>query len=108
MFKEYVAKDIDTFINLDEFSESVVINDVSVKVVEDYDKLEYRIKKDYDGLIIGDVLFYISELEYAKIPRVPTVPKTDVAIKYDGAPCLIMNVNKQMGIYEIILQRTGR
>lgn len=108
MFKEYVSKDIDIFINLDEFSETVKINNVDVKVVEDYDKLEYRIKKNYDGLIIGDVLFYISELEYAKIPKVPKIPKTDVAVTYNGAPCLIMNVNKQMGVYEIILQRTGR
>lgn len=108
MFKEYVAKDLDIFINLDEFSEMVKINGVDVNVVEDHDKLEYKIKQDYNGLIIGDVLFYIKDSEYKKIPRVLYPPKSDMAISYDGAPCIVTNVSKEMGIYEIILQRTGR
>ena len=106
-FKEYVAKDIDTFINLDEFSELIAINGVEVKVVEDHEKLEYKIKKDYDGLIIGDVLFYIKNSECSKIPNM-NPPKTNVAISYKGIPSVITNVSEDMGIYEIILQRTGR
>ena len=39
MFKEYVKKDIaNTFINLDEFSETVTINGAEVSVMEDHDR----------------------------------------------------------------------
>lgn len=107
MFKEYIAKDIDTFINLDEFSEMVNINGTEVPVVEDHEKLEYKIKKDYDGLIIGDVLFYIKFDECRKI-RNMNPPKSNVAISYKGIPSVITSVAEDMGIYEIILQRNGR
>ena len=107
-FKEHIANDISkTIINLDEFADEKNINGVIVRVVEDSDKLEYRIKKDYDGLIIGDVLFFISKEEYAKIPRVTETPTTNQAISYDGKPATIINVGKMDGLYEIILQHAG-
>lgn len=107
-FKEYIENDIEnTFTNVDEFAESKRINGAAVNVIEDSDKLEYRIKKDYDGLIIGDVLFYISEAEYAKIPRVSPIPSTDMAMNYDGKPSTVVNVGNQSGMYEIILRTVG-
>lgn len=108
MFKEYVKNDIEnTFINNDEFAEQVLINGVEVSVVEDSDKLDYKIKQDYNGLVIGDILFYISNAEYSKIPMVNNPPITDMIISYNGKPCSVTSTNKQMGIYEIILQYTG-
>lgn len=107
MFKEYIQKDINTFISDIEFAESVRINGVDVMVVEDHDKLDYKIKRDYEGLIVGDVLFYISSEEYAKIPKVPEKPESDIAIRYKGIPATITSVNPQHGIYEIILQYAG-
>lgn len=107
-FKEYAANDInDTFINNDEFAETVSINGTKVNVVEDNDKLMYRIVQNYDGLVIGDVLFYISAEEYAKIPNMLAVPMANQAINYKGRPATITNVNKDMGVYEIILQMSG-
>ena len=107
-FKEYVQHDIcKSFMNQDEFASTVNINGVAVVVVEDKDQLLYRIKKNYDGLVVGDVLFSISEAEYAKIPRVPEVPKANVAISYNGSPCTIVEVNPQEGIYEITLLKAG-
>lgn len=107
-FKEYIANDvIDTFMNNDEFAETKRINGVDVLVVEDSDKLERRIKKDYDGLVIGDVLFYISNDEYCKIPRVARTPSAGMALHYDGKPSTVMNVGEQSGIFEIILQTAG-
>lgn len=108
MFKEYVQHDItSSFINLNEFASEVVINSVPVKVVEDKDQLLYRIKKNYDGLIVGDILFFISAEEYGKIPNVSKIPSVNEAINYNGRPCLITDVNSQEGLYEITLQRTG-
>lgn len=110
MFKEYVQHDIgNTFINLTEFASTVNINGVDVNVVEDKDQLLYRIKKDYNGLglTLGDVLFYISTEEYAKIPHVSPSPNVNEAIAYNGRPCIIVEVTPQEGIWEITLQKAG-
>lgn len=107
-FKEYIANDVEkTIINLDEFADEKNINGVKVRVLEDSDELEYRIKKNYDGLIIGDVLFFISEKEYSKIPRVTPIPTANQSIRYDGKPALIINVGKSESLYEIIIQFAG-
>lgn len=107
-FKEHVANDISkTFINMDEFAVIKNINGVDVELVEDSDRLEYRIKENYNGLVIGDVLFYISESEYAKIPRVSRTPTSNQAISYNGKPATIIEVGELDGIYEIIIQHAG-
>ena len=108
MFKEYVQQDIgNTFVNLTEFASEVNINGATVSVVEDKDQLLYRIKKNYDGLVVGDILFYISFEEYNKIPHVTEKPTADVAVTYNGKPCIITDVNAQDGLYEITLQKAG-
>lgn len=107
-FKEHIQRDIsNTFVNDSEFAMTVKINGVSVKVIEDKDQLLYRIKKNYDGLIVGDVLFFIDIEEYGKIPNVSPNPSVNEAINYNGRPCLIMDVNSQDGMYEITLQKVG-
>lgn len=107
-FKEYVANDIpNTFINDSEFAEIVSINNTDVYVVEDSDKLLYRIKKDFDGLVVGDVLFFISKEEYAKIPMLMNPPTANQAINYKGIASTIVNVAENMGVYEIIIQKVG-
>lgn len=108
IFKEYVQHDIDnTFVNQTEFASTVVINGASVSVVEDKDQLLYRIKHDYNGIVVGDILFFISEGEYAKIPCVSSPPAVNEAITYNGRPCTILEVTPQDGVYEITLQRMG-
>lgn len=107
-FKEHIANDIfKTFENLDEFAIEKNINGVSVRLVEDSDRLDYRIKKNYDGLIIGDVLFFISKAEYAKIPMVTEIPTSRQSINYGGKPATIITVGELEGMYEIILQHAG-
>lgn len=107
-FKEHIANDVSkTIINLNEFADEKNINGVRVRLLEDSDELEYRIKKNYDGLIIGDVLFFISETEYKKIPRVSPIPTTNQSILYEGRPALIINVGKSESLYEIIIQYAG-
>lgn len=106
--KEYIQNDIEnTFVNDSEFASPVNINGVSVNVVEDKDQLLYRIKKNYDGLVVGDILFFISREEYAKIPRVSAIPSVREAISYNGRPCTIVDVTSQEGIYEITLEKVG-
>lgn len=107
-FKEYVADDVKkTIINLNEFADEKNINGKRVRLLEDSDELEHRINKNYDGLIIGDVLFFISEEEYKKIPKVTDPPTANQSIRYEGRPALIFKVGKSEGLYDIIIQYTG-
>lgn len=108
-FKDFMHADIgNTFENLTEFAETAMINGTAVNIVEDNDKLIYRITQNYDGLVIGDILFYISAEEYAKIPALlPGKPTANQALKYKGRPATITNVTAEAGMYEIILQMAG-
>lgn len=107
-FKEHIQHDIgSTFENLDEFASTVEINGAAVNVVEDKDQLLYRIKKNYDGLVVGDILFTISMGEWKKIPHVSPIPTANEAVTYNGRPCLIVEASDQDGMFEIMLQKAG-
>jgi len=108
MFKEYVFNDIsNVFINVDEHGETAELNGATVNIVQDNDRLAYKIRKDYDGLIVGDILFYISSVEYAKVKAVHNPPRADDVVTYNGKPATITSVVSNVGIYEIVLQFAG-
>lgn len=107
-FKEYVAKDLATaFFNLDEHAEQVSINGVTVTVVQDNERLMYKTKNTFQGLVVGDILFFISEAEYAKITGLKHPPRADDVMLYNGKPCTIIDVVSNLGVYEITLQFNG-
>jgi len=108
MFKEYITKDIEQiFKNEKEFSETVTINGVSVIVNIDNDRLSQKAYTDFDGVVLGDILFFISATEFKKIPNVKKEPKGNDAIMFDGKPCIVTNVVTNSGMYEITLQYAG-
>ena len=107
-FKDYLQQDMDTFINPDEFADSITINGASVVAVVDNDKLQYRISKDNAGLITGDKLIFISSAEYDKIPKAGHPPKVGDALLFNSKPVTITDVADDCGVYEIILQTAGR
>ena len=108
MFKEYIKNDINgVFVNGTEFSETVIINGVSVVVNIDNDRLSQKIIKEYDGVVIGDILFFISAEEFKKIPLMKKAPKANDALTFNGKPCVIITVSETMGMYEIALQYAG-
>lgn len=108
MLKEYISKDIDrVFRNDEEFSETVTINGVSVLVNLDNDRLSQKNFTDFDGVVIGDILFFISTEEFKKIPYMKKKPVANDALMFNGKACIIINVSETMGMYEIALQYGG-
>lgn len=112
MFKEYIKKDINNvFKNEKEFSETVTINGVSVIINIDNDRLSQKTFKYFDGVVngvvIGDILFFIAPDEFKKIPNVRKAPKVNDAIMFDNKPCIVTNVVENMGMYEVTLQYSG-
>jgi len=99
MFKDYIKNDIQTFINLNEFAEIHNINGQNLSVLIDNDRLERRSKVEYEGIIVGDILYFASESSFIK------QPKPGEMQRFDGIPCDVFDVRKDTGIYEIILKK---
>ncbi|KNF08551.1 hypothetical protein CLPU_6c00370 [Gottschalkia purinilytica] len=98
-FKEQLSKDInDVFFNLNEFSEIHTIGRSQVEIIVDSDKLQDRSKKEYDGIHVGDILYFIKEEDLIKTPK-----PGDVQL-FDNRPCVVFDIRKDKGLYEIILK----
>ncbi len=106
-FKDVFTSDMNILFNPDEFGEIMQINGVSVIIVKDNDKLEYRISKDTSGLLTGDILFYITYTEFEKIPKIKHPPRTGDALLFNSKPTTIIDCKDDTGAYQIILQYTG-
>ena len=107
-FKDYVLQDIDTvFNNLDELGELANINGAVVTIVQDEETLMRRIVQDYDGLVVGDILFFISEAELKKIPRIKIPIMTGSAMNFKGQPCTVIKAIRNSGMFEIQLKYSG-
>lgn len=102
LFKDLLQQDIDNvFMNPDELGEPHMIGDKQFAVVVDYELLKQRTKKEYDGMYVGDILFFVSAKKYG------TAPKIDSMLTFDGKTYMVFDARTQGGVHEIILQRNG-
>lgn len=97
--KEVMAADLNVFFNPDEFAEPHAIDGTQRLVIIDNDRLRYRSKVEYDGVLTGDILFYIQEAGFNPLPR------PGDRMKFDGMPCTVFDVRPDEGMLEIILQK---
>lgn len=97
--KDYFKSDIDSFLNINEFGELHIIDRVQYSAVVDNDRLQERSKKEYDGVYVGDILYFINQDSFKRVPKV-----NDIQV-FDGKPCEVFDIRKDMGMYEIILKR---
>lgn len=97
--KDWFAQDMGAFFCPDEFAEPHTIDGMQLLVVVDNDRLRYRSKVEYDGVVAGDILFYVSAA--GLVPQ----PRPGDRMKFDGVPCTVFDVREDTGMLEIILQR---
>ena len=108
IFKDYLHSDIpNVFVDITEHGDVASINGADVNVVWDGDTLNYRVRTDYQGLILGGALFFISADEWAKVPRVAHPPRADEAILIDGRHATITVVQENAGLYDITINYAG-
>jgi hypothetical protein len=100
-FKDFVASDLNTFINIEEFAEKHNIGGRVLEVVVDDDRLQDRSKREYDGIYVGDILYMVKASDYGKIP------KPNEAQMFDGKHCTVFDTRVYNGIYEVILKYGG-
>lgn len=99
VFKDIIAQDMNIFMNSNEFAEPHIINGRTFNIVIDNDHLQERSKKEYDGISVGELLYFVAVNEYGNPPAV------DEYQAFDNRPMRVFDVREDMGMYEIILKR---
>jgi len=97
--KDQIAQDRAVFFNLNEFAEPHVIDGRTLNIVVDNDQLMRRSKKEYDGLSVGEILYFVSAADFGERPQ-PGAPQV-----FDGRQMYVFDAREDMGVYEIILSQ---
>ena len=101
-FKDQIALDRAVFTNVDEFGGSHKIDGVEIDITVDNDQLKHRSKVEYDGIVVGDILYFV------EIEKFTQKPKPEDVQVFDGIPCIVFDVREDTGMYEIILKKNVR
>lgn len=99
-FKDLIKNDIDSvFLNSDEFAEPHKIDNRVLNVVVDNDKLIERSKKEFDGISVGEILYFVNALDFGELPE---EGRTQM---FDGRMMYVFSAREDEGMYEIILRQ---
>lgn len=99
-FKDFANQDLQTFINADEFAAIHTIDGRPLNVIVDNDRLMERSKKEFDGISVGELLYFVSVSDYGDVK-----PKPRDSQKFDKRQMYIFDVREDEGMYEIILSQ---
>lgn len=101
-FKDIIATDIHrTFLNLDEFSDTHIVNgkQMSVQVDENEQiEREKRFNQNMDGLYTNQKLIYVAADEYGPLPKQGSM------ITFDGRRYTVADAINEGGVYSITLE----
>lgn len=92
---------LDLAIFFNEISEKVYLDGSSINIIIDYDRLKDRSKKEYDGIYIGDLLYFAKVEDFISPPIIGGLQIFNKK-KYE-----VFDVRKDVGLYEIILKGSG-
>lgn len=97
-FKEQIKADLNIFFNPDEFGEAHIINNQKLNIVVDNEVLKQRNRKEYDGILQADLLYYVKATDIIKKPVSGAVQT------FDGVLYTVFDVKIDSGVYEVVLQ----
>jgi hypothetical protein len=97
--KDYIALDMKTFFNADEFSEEHKINSKNLVITIDNDRLKERQGKEFNGTYIGELLYFAKVSDFEEMPSVGDDQKFDSSMMY------VSDIKEDNGMYEIILSQ---
>ncbi len=99
-FKDFSNQDLKTFVNSDEFADTHTIDGRILNVIVDNDRLMERSKKEYDGISVGELLYFVEVSAFGAAK-----PKPKDAQRFDNKLLYIFDVREDLGMYEIILSQ---
>lgn len=97
--KDQIQSDLAILINIDEFAESHAIDGRTLNVIVDNDRLKERSKKEYDGISVGEILYYVKAVDFGERPEQGT-PQI-----FGGRQMYVFDCREDDGMYEIILNQ---
>ena len=97
--KDYFNNDLDVFINNYDFSDNHTIDKRTLSIIVDNDRLMHRSKKEYDGITVGEILYFVKKSDFGARPEEGT-PQI-----FDGRQMYVFNVREDNGMYEILLSQ---
>lgn len=102
-FKEQIERDLDVFLNLDEFAEVHRVEGVKITVVVDDDQLNKLKQGQILGLVEADMLLMGRESDF------PARLEPGRLLNVDGREMLVTNSGTAEGLVEVALRqnRTG-
>jgi hypothetical protein len=98
--RDFLASDLPTFFNPDEFAEMHDFDGRQVLAVVDSDILKIRSNdksEQYDGVYKGEVAVYV------KAADLPARPVFGQQMRLDGKLYLVVECSEAMGVLEIVL-----
>jgi len=98
-FKDDVVKDLNIFFDINGLAAQHTIDGRTLKIIVDNDRLIQRSKKEYDGISVGEILYYVNAVDFGERP------KQGASQIFDGRPCLVFDCREDEGVYEVILQQ---
>lgn len=97
-FKNFIKDDVENvFLNSLEFADEHIIDRKKIKVVIDNDMLKERNRKEYDGIIQADLLYFTKKDDIKR----PIVGEVQM---FDGILYRVFDVKEDVNMYEVILQ----
>lgn len=97
--RDQIQSDLDLFFSTDDFAGPHTIDGRTINVVIDNDQLTRRSKKEYDGITVGELLYFVKAEDFGERPEQGT-PQI-----FDGRQMYVFDCREDDGMYEIILQQ---
>lgn len=98
-FKEQIERDLDVFLNLDEFAENHRVEGKEITVVVDDDQLNELKQGQILGLVEADMLLMGRESDF------PARLEPGRLLNVDGREMLVTNSGTAAGLVEVALQQ---
>lgn len=101
-FKDVLKDDVNnTFMNLDEFADTHIVDGKEIPVIIDENEVierEKRMKSNMDGVYVKQKLIYVKADDFGALPAIGR------AIMLDGKRYLVIDAVDEQGVYSITME----
>lgn len=101
-FKDVLKDDVNnTFMNLDEFADTRIVDGKEIPVIIDENEIierEKKMKSNMDGVYVKQKLMYVKADDFGALPAIGR------AIMLDGKRYIVIDAVDEQGVYSITME----
>ena len=101
-FKDVLKDDVNsTFMNLDEFADTHIVDGKEIPVIIDENEIierEKKMKSNMDGVYVKQKLIYVKANDFGALPAISR------AIMLDGKRYIVIDAIDEQGVYSITME----